>query len=277
MNVDLTISQLRQSASGATASAPNRQTFLLEEDTDMQSFFCEDDRPPLIETCGADGTPLTVSPPSPIARAGIVLLHEIWGMTDEIATLTERLASCGYITAAPHLYHRFGSPVVTDRVYNKARRYHDRLSADGLSADLVSAVDWARARGAHKVAFVGFSMGGTIALWAAATLKIDAAVTFYGSGLASPRWPGVLSGIDAASALKVPWLGIYGERDASTPPDDLLLLRETLALSATQSTIIVFPKVGHGFALDPRARRHVSEETEEAFEQVRLFLEIHLS
>jgi len=243
----------------------------------VQTFFSKDDRPPVIETCGADGTPLTVSQPSRAARAGIVLLHEIWGMTDEIATLTARLASCGYITAAPHLYHRFGSPVVADRVFNKARRYHNRLSADGLSADLESALAWARARGAHKVALVGFSMGGTIALWAAATLEIDAAVTFYGSGLASPRWPGVLSGIDAAREIKVPWLGIYGERDVSTLPDDLLLLREILALSATQSTVIVYPHVGHGFALDPRARRHVSTETEEAFERVRFFLETHLS
>jgi carboxymethylenebutenolidase len=243
----------------------------------MQSFFSEDDRPPVTETCGVDGTPLTVSQPSRTARAGIVLLHEIWGMTDEIATLTARLASCGYITAAPHLYHRFGSPVVTDRVFKEARRYHDRLSAGGLSADLESALAWARARGAHKVALVGFSMGGTIALWAAATLKIDAAVTFYGSGLASPRWPGVLSGIDAVREIKVPWLGIYGERDASTPLADLLLLQETLALNGTQSTMIVYPHVGHGFALDPRARRHASTETEEAFEQVRLFLETHLS
>jgi carboxymethylenebutenolidase len=252
--------------------------FLLREDVSMQPFFSVDDRLQVIETSGADGTPLTVSQPSRTARAGIVLLHEIWGMTDEIATLTVRLANCGFIAVAPHLYHRFGSPVVTDRAFNKARRYHNRLSADGLSADLESAVVWARTRGAHKVALVGFSMGGTIALWAAAlSLRIDAAVTFYGSGLASPRWPGVLSGIDAARALKVPWLGIYGERDASTPPEDLLLLRETLALSATRSTLIVYPSVGHGLALDPRVRRHVPTEAEEALEQARLFLELHLS
>ena len=46
-------------------------------------------------------------------------------------------------------------------------------------------------------------MEGTLALWAAATLHVDAAVTFYGGGLVVPRWAGVLSGIDAARALKV--------------------------------------------------------------------------
>jgi dienelactone hydrolase len=72
-------------------------------------------------------------------------------------------------------------------------------------------------------------------------------------------------------------MGIYGERDASTPADDLLLLRETLALNATRSIAIVYPHVGHGFALDPQVRRHTSAATEGAFEMVQFFLETHLS
>jgi len=232
--------------------------------------------PPVIETCDTSGMPLTVSGPLGTVRAGIVLLHEIWGVTDAIKNFTSCLAVRGYITAVPHLYHRVGSPVVTDRVFNKARRYHDSLTAEDLSIDLESALEWIRAHGVRKVAIVGFSMGGTIALWAAATLRIEAAVTFYGSGLTSSRWPGVLSGVDAARALKVPWLGIYGERDASTPTGDLLLLRETLERNRVSSTMIVYPHVGHGFALDPQKRRHASAEAEGAFEQVRLFLEANL-
>lgn len=232
--------------------------------------------PPLIETCITGGMPLTVSEPLGSARAGIVLLHEIWGLSDGFKTLTAHFAALGYITAAPHLYHRVGSPVVTDRVFKKARRYHDSLTAEGLSIDLESALEWIRAHGVQKVAIVGFSMGGTIALWTAATLRIEAAVTFYGSGLTSSRWHGVLSGVDAARALKVPWLGIYGERDTSTPADDLLLLRETLERNIVPSTVIIYPHVGHGFALNPQGRRHTSAETEGAFEQARLFLEAHL-
>jgi len=241
-----------------------------------QPLPSDDNLPPVIETCVTGGMSLTVSEPWGTARAGIVLLHEIWGVTDAIKNFTSCLAARGYITAAPHLYHRVGSPVVTDRVFNKARRYHDSLTAEGLSVDLEGALEWTRAHGVRKVAIVGFSMGGTIALWAAATLRIEAAVTFYGSGLTSSRWPGVLSGVDAARALKMPWLGIYGERDASTPAGDLLLLHETLERNSVSSTMIVYPHVGHGFALDPQRRRHASAEAEGSFEQVRLFLEAHL-
>jgi carboxymethylenebutenolidase len=230
----------------------------------------------VIETCVTGEMSLTVSEPLGTARAGIVLLHEIWGVTDAINDFASCLAACGYLTVVPPLYHRVGSPVVTDRVFNKARRYHNSLTAEGLSIDLESALEWTRAHGARKVAVVGFSMGGTIALWAAATLRIDAAVTFYGSGLTSSRWPGVLSGVDAARVLNVPWLGIYGKRDASTPAGDLLLLRETLEHNSVSSTMIVYPHVGHGFALDPQKQRHASAEAKGAFEQVRLFLEVNL-
>ncbi|HUX88858.1 MAG TPA: dienelactone hydrolase family protein, partial [Chloroflexota bacterium] len=147
---------------------------------------------------------------------------------------------------------------------------------EGLSVDLEGALEWTRAHGVRKVAIVGFSMGGTIALWAAATLRIEAAVTFYGSGLTSSRWPGVLSGVDAARALKMPWLGIYGERDASTPAGDLLLLHETLERNSVSSTMIVYPHVGHGFALDLQRQRHASAEAEGALEELRIFLEANL-
>ncbi|WP_104134563.1 dienelactone hydrolase family protein [Cryobacterium sp. Y62] len=97
------------------------------------------------------------------------------------------------ITAAPHLYHRIEDPVVTDGKFNQARRYHDTLTTEGLTCDIESAQAWIRAQGAQKVAIMGFSMGGTLAVWAAAAaLRIDAAVTFYGVSLASPRWPGIL-------------------------------------------------------------------------------------
>jgi carboxymethylenebutenolidase len=119
-------------------------------------------------------------------------------------------------------------------------------------------------------------MGGTLALWAAATLHIDAAVTFYGANLASPRWPGILSGIDAARLLKAPWLGIYAGKDTSTPARDIQQIREILTHNTTQSAVVVYPTARHGFALDPDFPRHAADETADAFERTALFLKTHL-
>ena len=242
----------------------------------MQPVPSDAHRSHVIETAGDGGVPLTVSVPPGLARAGVVVLHEVWGLSAPIAALVGRLADCGYVTAAPHLYHRIGNPVVTDERFTRARRYHDTLIMEGLTFDIESALAWIRAQGAQKVAAIGFSMGGTLALWAAATLHIDVAVTFYGGGLVVPRWTGVLSGIDAARVLKAPWLGIYAGKDASTPARDLNQMREILTHDTPQSALIVYPEVRHGFALDPDLPRHAAEETRDAFERVTRFLETHL-
>ena len=242
----------------------------------MHPIPSDSDHSHAIETAGAGGVPLTVSVPPAIARAGVIVLHEVWGLSTPVAALVVRLADCGYIVAAPHLYYRIADPVVTDGKFTQARRYHDTLTMEGLTFDIESALAWIRAQGAQKVAVIGFSMGGTLALWAAATLHIDAAVTFYGAGLASPRWSGIPSGIDAARVLKTPWLGIYAGKDASTPARDLKRMREILTHDTTQSAVVVYPKVRHGFALDPDLPRHAADETTDAFERTSLFLKTHL-
>ena len=242
----------------------------------MQPIPKRSDHSRAITTAGAGGVPLTVSVPVGVARAGVIVLHEVWGLSAPVANLVIRLTDCGYITAAPHLYHRIADPVVTDGKFAQARRYHDTLTTAGLTFDIESALAWIRAQGAQKSAILGFSMGGTLALWAAATLHIDAAVTFYGANLASPRWPGILSGINAARMLKAPWLGIYAGKDASTPARDIQQMREILTHNTTQSAMVVYPKVRHGFALDPDLPRHSADETADAFKRTALFLKTHL-
>ena len=91
----------------------------------MQPVPARSDNSHAIKTAGASGVPLTVSVSAGVARAGIIVLHEVWGFSAPVADLVVRLVDCGYITAAPHLYHRIADPVVTDGNFTQARRYHD--------------------------------------------------------------------------------------------------------------------------------------------------------
>lgn len=232
--------------------------------------------PTPFETATTGGVPLTVSVPSGAPVDGVVVLHEIWGMTPPVAALTACLADRGYLVAAPHLYHRLAAPPLVSCSYAKAKQRHDTLTVDGLTSDITDTLAWLRSRGVRKVAVIGFSMGGTLALWAAATLPVDAAVTFYGAGLAAPRWPGVLRGIDAAAHLTAPWLGIYGGKDTSTPARDLKRLRAALPSDDTQSELVVYPHARHGFALDQQQPHYAADEAQDASERVGRFLQAHL-
>jgi dienelactone hydrolase len=52
-------------------------------------------------------------------------------------------------------------------------------------------------------------------------------------------------------------------------------MREILTPNTTQSAVVVYPNVRHGFALDPNLPRHAADETADAFEQTSLFLKAH--
>ena len=52
--------------------------------------------------------PLTVAEPDHVVRGGLVVLHEARGVTDRVRSLMRSLAEDGWLTAAPHLYHRDG-------------------------------------------------------------------------------------------------------------------------------------------------------------------------
>ncbi|WP_199182181.1 dienelactone hydrolase family protein, partial [Cryobacterium sp. M91] len=73
-----------------------------------------------------------------------------------------------------------------------------------------------------------------------------------------------------------PWLGIYAGKDASTPARDIQQMREILTPKTTQSAVIVYPKVRHGFALDPDLPHHAADEATDAFARTALFLKTHL-
>src|SRR5699024_7560227 len=97
---------------------------------------------------------------------------------------------------APHLYHRVADePPAT---LQAARPLMASLNGPDVAHDLADARDYLDSEGivAARIGIVGFCMGGTISLWAASTMDLGAAVTFYGGGVGESRWEGVPAGLD---------------------------------------------------------------------------------
>ncbi len=221
-------------------------------------------------------TPLTVMRPTGKPRAGIVIVQEAWGITTHIDWLATLFADAGYLAAAPHLYHRSGDQVIEDHDFNKARPVMAALTGDTIAEDIGNATSYLRAAGAAKVGVIGFCMGGTIALWAAAHADVDAAVTFYGSGIAKSRWSGIEPGLETAASVRVPWLGLYGDKDQSIPVEQVETLRTAIEQVNAPTQIVRYPTAGHAFASAPDSPRHVREAAEDAGIRTREFLAAHL-
>lgn len=222
------------------------------------------------------GTPLTIARPEGKVRAGIVIVQEAWGITAHIEWLATIFAGGGYLAAAPHLYHRSGDQVIADHDFAKARPVMSALTGDSIAEDVGNAVEFLRDAGAPKVGIIGFCMGGTVALWAAAHADVDAAVTFYGSGIAEGRWPGMESGLETAASVRVPWLGLYGDKDQSIPVEQVEALRTAIESVNAPTQIVRYPTAGHAFASASDSPKHVREAAEDAGIRTREFFSAHL-
>ena len=127
---------------------------------------------------GKAGTPLTVvAPDAPpfgtrapgsSGRAAVVVLHERQGVTDQLLARARSLAEHGFLAVVPHLFHRSGEPTGQPGDAAAGEAWQSRLNGADLAVDLGAAVDQARELDAETVGVLGFCLGGSVALWAAA-------------------------------------------------------------------------------------------------------------
>lgn len=193
-----------------------------------------------------DGSELrcTVAEPDGVVRGGLVLLHEARGVTDAVRGLATSLAEEGWLTVAPHLYHRDGDDEQIDsdddhRVADKV----SRLSGDSVLADTDAAFAWLAQQGvaADRMGIVGFGLGGSVALVVAASRTLGAAVTISGGGIVAPLSEGLPSLVEVAGELTCPWLGIYSDAVKAIPAEDVAKLRDAAAGAGVATDVVRYP------------------------------------
>ena len=194
------------------------------------------------------------------ARGGLVILQEIFGVTDQLKGVARRYAEKGYNVAVPALFDRTEKGCVVP--FDQAPKGRDIMLASDLDTtmtDVEAAVKALAAKGG-KVAVMGFCWGGGLALRAAQKLDIGCAIAFYGT-----RLPQYLD-----SPLKAPFLGHFGEKDDHVPPE---MLAEAKAYLPGMD--IRMYDAGHAFANDARPS-YVADAAELAHQRTEAFLAEHI-
>ena len=149
----------------------------------------------------ADGSfDLTVWVPDSGNGPGLLLIQEIYGVSDYIRAVAEDLAALGYVVAAPDLFWRLqpgyqaahddaglASSLEMGSRFDVAQGVADSVAALGVLAGLPQ-VD-------GGIGIIGFCLGGSIAYLVAAQTPLDAVISFYGSAV--PDQLGLLDQITA--------------------------------------------------------------------------------
>ena len=202
----------------------------------------------------ADG-PMTLfaAEPTGTAKGAVVVIQEAFGVTTHIQEVCTWLAENGWYAVTPTLFHRLASQVFSYDDLKPVMPAMTSLTCEGIDADLDATFAHIAARGFElgKTAIIGFCMGGSVTLYAAATRALGAAVTFYGGGLAESRF-GMPPGVESAKSLRTPWLGMYGDLDTMIPIDDVERVRENASHTTVPTEVVRYADAHHGFNCDDR-------------------------
>jgi carboxymethylenebutenolidase len=207
----------------------------------------------------------------------LIVLQEAFGVNDHIRKVADRYVDDDFFVVAPHLYHREGSPEVPYDDLDQAKALTSTLTLSGLTNDLNATTDFLATLGftPASIGVIGFCMGGSVALLAATSGTLGAAVSYYGGGITTGRM-GIPPLLEVAPQLRSPWLGLYGDLDTGIPVEDVEDLRTLTSELDVVTEIVRYPKAGHGFHCDARPHSYNKDASDDADERTREFLNAQL-
>lgn len=184
--------------------------------------------------------------------AAVLVIHEIFGMSDWVQSLTDQLAEAGYVAIAPDLLSGMGpngggTSDVATKGNNAVGVAIRELPPDQITADLNATADYVAKLPASngKLAVGGFCWGGTQTFrYATNNPSLKAAFVFYGS---APMTGNALP-VDKIALAKIsaPVYGFYAGNDArinATVPATVEAMKE---LNKTYD-VVTYDGAGHGF------------------------------
>jgi carboxymethylenebutenolidase len=194
----------------------------------------------------------------------VVMIHEWWGLNDNIKDMANELASEGYVVLAADL---FNGEVATET--NRARELSSsvRDNPEQAITNLQSAVQYLASLpnvNSSRIASLGWCFGGGQSLQLALNSEqnpLAATVIYYGN---------LVNDTNKISKIKWPVLGIFGDQDQSIPVESVNAFEQVLNKTGVTNEIYIYPGVGHAFA-NP-SDNYAPKEAADAWKKTLAFL-----
>ncbi len=210
-------------------------------------------------------------------RPGVVVLHEIFGLNEDICRLTDRFAAAGYPALALDLFDRPGARALC--IAKTILSYKTGTGAAFSDIDLAREFLAARPEvDAERMAIAGFCMGGGFAILAALEGPYRVAAPYYGD---VPKDVKRLEGI-------CPVVAGFGGRDRLYASHGERLERHLTALGVAHD-VKIYPEAGHSYmsrhertlfvrfaARGPMKLGYVESAAEDSWRRMLSFFEKHL-
>ncbi len=219
--------------------------------------------------------PTHVWEPAGGSGPGLLLLQEIFGVSDYIKQRAADLAALGYYVVAPEIYWRLDDAELDESapdVLDQAIGLMQRLDWPLAVSDSIAALDYLRSRepltgavgwgqSVHSVGIVGFCFGGGLGFNVAAESSADVLVSYYGSAL--PQLLNLAPKVDAVS------LHHFGDADDYLSPE--VIDQIVTAVEGPENEIYRYAGAGHAFD-NPMPAFHHAEASALAWSRTESFL-----
>lgn len=212
---------------------------------------------------------------------GVLVVHELFGVTAHIRDVCERLALSGYLALAPDFYHR--SEPAAELPHDAAGRERGfgllaRLRRDEVLADATAALARLGDLGSGRAAVLGLSLGGHIGYLAATALPFAAVVAAY---------PGWLTGTEIGISRPEPTVNLTpgirgrvlilsGGDDHAVSGAEMDAVGAALTAAGVAHEIVTYPGVQHGFMCD-RRDTYDPQASADAWSRIGALLEAELT
>jgi carboxymethylenebutenolidase len=209
-----------------------------------------------------------VSKPERPSAPAIVIVQEIFGITDWLKSFADGLAAKGYVAVVPDLFCRLEPNLKLDdnneKELQKAFKLYGQFDQNQGVEDLKEVVEFARKTdgASGKVGITGFCLGGLMTYFMACRSNVDCAVAYYGGGIDQH--------IEESVLIKKPFALHLAENDQFI--GKAAQEKITAALDADEKmNVHVYPGVDHAFCrvggngyFEPAAKL-ANERTDEFF------------
>lgn len=211
-----------------------------------------------LTTAGGRKVSAALAAPETTPAPAIVLIHEWWGLNDQIKAVAADLAGQGFLALAVDLY---AGKSADDR--EGAQALMQAVDPGAATDTLVSWLDWLKTheKATGKVAVMGWCFGGGWALNASIAEPVDATVVYYGR---------VDKPADQLAKLKGPVLGHFATRDEFINEPMVASFQRAMAEAGKPVTVYWY-EADHAFA-NPSGGRYDEADAALAWSRTMEFL-----
>jgi len=195
----------------------------------------------------------------------IIVIHEWWGLNDNVRAMADRLAGEGYMVLAVDLY---GGETAESPAGARALMLEVVEDPNSANENIRAAYEFLTIAGAPRIGSLGWCFGGGWSLNTAQLFpdELDAAVIYYGQ---------VTDDDEKLRPISAPILGLFGAEDTGIKVESVESFRASLERLRKNHEIRIYPGVGHAFA-NPTGTNYNAEAATDAWARTVEFLGRHL-